>query len=268
MDFKNDLRTLYPPSEYKGGGEFIKLPINIDFYFRSKQREILDQYFAARRFLAETECSHWEHWFVPIENKRADEGAQCLFRSYFYESSLFFYNALVDLTWTLTYVCTEFALTYKGERVDFSGMVSLEDAANMLREAEKSVTAPTAETNPFGYLKKMCPEYTTVIDHIVGFWNGFADGSIRRKYNYCKHKGKPAYTEITNKQGPKLVGSFILQQSNLVELPSDTRDVRWAVSLNDCISELLEYDDNQFFPYLKSLFEELERIIEPSPMVL
>ena len=38
--------------------------------------------------------------------------------------------------------------------------IPIDEAAKLLRIAEANVTAPTAEVNPFGYLKKMCPEFT------------------------------------------------------------------------------------------------------------
>lgn len=66
----------------------------------------------------------------------------------------------------------------------------------LLRSAEKNVTAPTAEENPFAYLRIMCPEFEPVIDQIVAFWTNFGSSDIRINYNFCKHKGRPAYSEI------------------------------------------------------------------------
>ena len=46
------------------------------------------------------------------------------------------------------------------------------------------------------------------------------------------------------------------------------KDVQWSFSLYDSIAELQRFDDEKLFPYLKALIAELERVIEPSPMVV
>lgn len=138
----------------------------------------------------------------------------------------------------------------------------------MLRAAERNVTPPTAETNPFGYLKKMCPEFTSAIDLIVEFWKEFSNSEIRNKYNYCKHKGKPLYTEVAPAERRKLIGLHYVQQGETFDLPSAAKDVQWSFSLYDSIAELQRFDDEKLFPYLKALIAELERVIEPSPMVV
>lgn len=51
MDFANDIFTLEPPSKTSFKLEGTSLPTNKDLYFRTKQREIIDQYAAARIFL-------------------------------------------------------------------------------------------------------------------------------------------------------------------------------------------------------------------------
>lgn len=116
----------------------------------------------------------------------------------------------------ICYVSAEFACVKKGKRVDFSGMKSVEDAVVLLRSAENNVTSPTAETNPFEYLKSMNPDFTNVIELIIEFWNRFSATSIRSKYNYCKHKGKPAYSEIEKLRGERLMG-FLLKINQMVK---------------------------------------------------
>ena len=53
-----------------------------------------------------------------------------------------------------------------------------------------------------------------------------------------------------------------------IQIASDIRDVQWVQSLTDNITELQRFDDEQLFPYVKSLLEELERVVKPSPMVM
>ena len=73
--------------------------------------------------------------------------------------------------------------------MNISGMKPIEEAAELLRSAERNVTSPTAEENPFAYLKMMCPEFSPAIEQIVEFWNKFSSTEIRKRYNFCKHKG-------------------------------------------------------------------------------
>ena len=111
-------------------------------------------------------------------------------------------------------------------------------------------------------------DYEKAIDLIVSFWTSFGASEIRKKYNYIKHKGKPAYSEIVSLQGGKLIGLYKQSKGEeRVAVPSDVRDVQWEVSLEDSIAELYRFDDEQLFPYLEGLFRELERVVDPSPIV-
>ena len=268
MQYKHDHLSLLPPTSSSFTLEGLRLPSSKHIFFRAKQREIVDQYSAARVMLDETECSDWQHWFQTSTDAKNDEAFKLIFCSIFYESALFYYNVLVDLSWTLCYISAEFALTQRGERVDFSGMMSIDEAASRLRSAEGNVTSPTAETNPFGYLKKMCPEFGRAIDMIIDFWNHFSSSDIRKKYNYCKHKGKPEYEEISCLLGPRFLGLYMQKKDNIrIELPADTRDVQWKFSLKDSIAELVSFDNDILYPYLSDLILELEKNVNPSPMV-
>lgn len=271
MEFANDIFTLSPPSKQSFKLEGTALPTNKDLYFRTKQREIIDQYAAARIFLNETEIEDWSHWFEQVEDERNNTAFKKIFTTYFYEAALMYYNIVVDLTWTLCYVSAEFAISDNSQRVNFEGCKPIEEAYQLLRTAENSVTSPTAETNPFGYLQKMCPEYSNAIQIIIDFWNSFSSSAIRKKYNYCKHKGKPAYDEIEELRGKgRLFGISIrpLNSDETIQIASDIRDVQWVQSLSENISELKRFDDEHLFPYVKSLLEELEKVVNPSPMVM
>lgn len=268
MEFSTDIFTLEAPTTRKFPLNGLKMPVSKDYYFRAKQQELIDQYAAARIFMHETDTDNWEHWFTRPEDETNMVAFQNIFRSYFYETALLYYNIVVDLSWTLCYVCAEFAI-HKGENVfDFSGLMPIEEASRLLRDAEKMISNPDSENNPFQYLKKMAPEYTAAIDMVVDFWNVFGDSMIRRKYNFCKHRGKPAYTEIERQRNGRFMNFFVKSSSGtLTQMTSDIRDVRWELSLKDSIEELRGFDDEQLFPYIQELMHELERVLEPSPMV-
>lgn len=179
-----------------------------------------------------------------------------------------YYNIVVDLSWTICYISAEFACTQAGRRVDFSGMKSVEDAAELLRKVEGNVTTPTADGNPFEYLKKMCPEFTPAIDMIIDFWLRFSDTTTRSRYNYCKHKGKPAYSEIEQLRGGRFMGLYVQNSAgDRTQLASDIIDVQLQFSLNDAISELHQFDDTDLFPYIRELLSTLEEILQPSPFI-
>lgn len=269
MEFNTNIFSLDRPSKIKFDLVGAKLPNSNDVFFRAKQKELVEQYSAARIFMQETETDDWNHWFDPVENKTATEAFHLIFRSHFYETALFYYNAVVDISWTLCYVAIEFACSNKGIRVDISGIKPIEEAANLLRKAEGNVTSPTAEGNPFSYLKLMCPEFESVINQIVDFWNSFSSSEIRKRYNFCKHKGRPSYEEIEKLRYGRIMGFYIedKQTGQVTQVASSPQDVQYSFSLEDAISELRDFDDNTLFPYIKNLISSIESILQPSPMI-
>ena len=64
-----------------------------------------------------------------------------------------------------------------------------------------------------------------------------------------------------------MIGLYVEQNGQRTEMVSDTQDVKYKISLSDSIEELYKFDEEKLFPYLRSLFEELERLVDPSPMV-
>lgn len=269
MEFKNDILTLDKPSNTKFGLNGVNLPSSNDISFRSKQQELVEQYSAARIFMNETDTDDWNHWFNSTNDKITETVFRLKYRSHFYEIALFYYNAVVDISWVLCYVAAEFAYSKKGVRVPTSGMKSIAEAYELLRIAEQNVTEPTAKTNPFKYLKKMCPEFVPAIDQIIDFWKSFASTNIRNKYNYCKHRGRPAYSEIEILTLNKSTSIYVENKSSeeFTEIASSIGDVRNEFSLEEAIRELKEFDETKLFPYLKKLIETIERILEPSPMI-
>ena len=141
-------------------------------------------------------------------------------------------------------------------------MLPIEESYEMLRKTENGASTPHAEGNPFDYLRVMQPQFQDAIDLIVNFWKDFSNSNIRNLYNYIKHKGKPLYTEIEAKRGGK---TMLLKIGNQ-DYPSDIRDIQRIISLEDGINELINFDDNQLFPYIKQLLELLKKAVDPSPM--
>lgn len=269
MEFHGDIHSLIHSSVGTFSLIGSRLPTSRDAYFISKRQEIIEQYSAARLFLGETETDDWDHWFNRLDDEQFQRIAELTMKAYLYETALMYYNIVVDLSWTACYLASEFSLSQRGERVDFGGMKPVDEAYSLMRKAENLVTNPTAEENPFAYLKMMCPEFSTAIDMIVSFWEVFMQSNIRQRYNYCKHKGKPLYSEITTIADPvRLLGLYLQDdEGNQVELTSDPQDVRLHCSLEDSITELLSFDNEQLFPYISNLLSELERVINPSPFI-
>jgi len=261
MVFSTDIFELQHKSKpFKLIGATIPSPQ--DVFFRSKQEEIFQQYESARIFLRETETDDWNHWFV-TDNPEYQDVFQLLFKERMFEAALMFYNIIVDISWVLCYVSAEYAQYGKDESINFTSVMSIEDAYDLLRKAENSVTSPNSEDNPLGYLKIMCPEFIDSIDLVIDFWKRFSNHTIRGLYNFIKHKGKPLYSEIEIFKGPRFMGLIIGGKN----CPSDIRDVQKVISLSDSIQELKEFDDNMLYPYVKELFASLERTLKPSPFI-
>ena len=161
MEFTGDIFALEPPANRKFSLIGATLPSSKDVYFRSKQKEIIEQYSAARIFMYNTENTDFDYWFNRVDHDDAQRYFELTFKGYFYEIALIYYNIVVDLSWTACYLAAEFALTQKGARVNFGGIQPIEDAYKLMRAAENLVSNPTAEENPFEYLKVMCPEFST-----------------------------------------------------------------------------------------------------------
>ena len=86
---------------------------------------------------------------------------------------------------------------------------------------------------------------------------------MRTNYNFLKHKGALCYEEIQKLEPNRI---FSLQISDQ-KCPSDIRDVQKSISLLEAIEELRQFDNNQLFPYIESLFQQLEALVKPSPLI-
>ena len=90
-------------------------------------------------------------------------------------------------------------------------------------------------------------------------------GSVRVNYGGKYHSVKSGES-FYFKAGKR---HFIENKSNgeKTQLASDIRAVQYQLSLREGIEELHKFDDDVLFPYVKDLFNELESVIKPSPMV-
>ena len=64
-----------------------------------------------------------------------------------------------------------------------------------------------------------------------------------------------------------MMGFYVEKNGEKTKMVSDTQDVKYKISLLESLKELHKFDEEKLFPYLKRLFEELERLVDPSPMV-
>lgn len=263
----DDIFNLLPPSTRSFNLVGTTLPSNIDVYFRSKQKEIVEQYSGARIMMEQTCCMKNDYWFkCETSNSNIIKGIRNKFRAHFYESALFYYNIMIDLSWTLCYSVAEFSYIEDGELKEYVGLKSIDEAYNILRKAEQNVTSPTAYNNPFDYLYTMCPEFSSAFDIITDFWESEVVADIRKMYNYCKHKGKPNYIEINEDSLGSAIGVYLQKGDSKVHIVSALEDVQLKVSLENEIQKLVAFD-NAVYKYLESLFSTIENIIKPSPLV-
>ena len=154
MEFNREVFDLMPPSRKTFNLVGVKIPNDKDIFFRAKQKETLDRYQAARRFMYELETNDWDHYFQKSPIDRANIYFQNVLKAQLYEAALLFYNTVVDLSWTACYVSAEYFIYLDGKPVEIEGISSIETAYTALRKAEGLVQHPGADGSSFTYLKK------------------------------------------------------------------------------------------------------------------
>ena len=92
----------------------------------------------------------------------------------------------------------------------------------------------------------------------------FSESKIRNTYNYIKHKGTPCYKEIEALRDTRFFNLIIGKES----YPTDIRDVRKILSMDELIDELRKFDDEKLYPYVVGLIEKLQIAVDPSPMII
>ena len=198
MEFDREVFDLMPSGSKTFNLIGLKMPSDKDIFFRAKQKETLDKYQAARRFMYELETDDWDHYFHKLEDENGNIYFQNVLKAQWYEAALLFYNAVVDLSWIACYISAEYFIYVDGKPVEVEGLTPIEEAYNALRKAEGYVQHPGVDGNPFEYLRKMCPQFSDTLDFVIAFWKDFADTPVRWKYNYLKHKGSLNTTRVSN----------------------------------------------------------------------
>lgn len=171
MEFLGDLNTLRRPERVRINLNEFTIPDENALFFRAKQKELVEQYRSTRLFLSETDTKDWNHWFGESDNADANEFFKRTMQADFYEAALFFYNSVVDISWMLCYVAAEFVCGCRNTRISIGGMPTLSEAVEKLRGVERNVVTPTAEENPFGYLLRMCSDFSEPINQITKFYS-------------------------------------------------------------------------------------------------
>lgn len=121
MEFNREVFDLMPPSRKTFNLVGVKIPNDKDIFFRAKQKETLDRYQAARRFMYELETNDWDHYFQKSPIDRANIYFQNVLKAQLYEAALLFYNTVVDLSWTACYVSAEYFIYLDGKPVEIEG---------------------------------------------------------------------------------------------------------------------------------------------------
>lgn len=67
MEFDREVFDLMPSGSKTFNLIGLKMPSDKDIFFRAKQKEPLDKYQAARRFMYELETDDWDHYFHKLE---------------------------------------------------------------------------------------------------------------------------------------------------------------------------------------------------------
>lgn len=159
MEFEHEVFDLMPPGNKTFSLVGTKIPNDKDIFFRAKQKETLDRYQAARRFMYELETDDWDHYFQKSADAKANAYFQNVLKAQMYEAALIFYNTVIDLSWITCYTSAEYLIYLDGKPVGIEGITTIETAYDALRKAEGLVQHPGADGSPFIYLKKMCPEF-------------------------------------------------------------------------------------------------------------
>ena len=63
-----------------------------------------------------------------------------------------------------------------------------------------------------------CPEFQKPISIIEGFWDSFKESTIRKAYNFTKHRGKIAYNEIDSILGNRM-DAIVQTEASISHIP-------------------------------------------------
>ena len=137
---------------------------------------------------------------------------------------------------------------------------SIDEVYNFLRSNEDKPAFPTKKYNPFKIMCEKCPEFQKPISIIEGFWDSFKESTIRKAYNFTKHRGKIAYNEIDSILGNRM-DAIVQTEASIFHIPIYSEDVGFKKSFREGISELKEFDESILTPYLFTLFNEVATVL-------
>ena len=90
MEFDREVFDLMPSGSKTFNLIGLKMPSDKDIFFRAKQKETLDKYQAARRFMYELETDDWDHYFHKLEDENGNIYFQNVLKAQWYEAALLF----------------------------------------------------------------------------------------------------------------------------------------------------------------------------------
>ena len=137
---------------------------------------------------------------------------------------------------------------------------SIDEVYDFLRSNEDKPAFPTKKYNPFKIMCEKCPEFQKPISIIEGFWDSFKESTIRKTYNFTKHRGKIAYNEIDSILGNRM-NAIVQTETNISRIPICSEDAGFKKSFREGISELKEFDKEILSPYLFTLFNEVATVL-------
>lgn len=226
--------------------------------FQSKRMDIERQKLWARRMLSEADSIDWECWPKCNLSGKALEKEKLLYQSFFYETALIYYNIVVDLSLTFCFMSAK--LLIENQTQDSDTIRSIDEVYDFLRSNEDKPAFPTKKYNPFKIMCEKCPEFQKPISIIEGFWDSFKESTIRKAYNFTKHRGKIAYNEIDSILGNRM-DAIVQTEASISHIPIYSEDVGFKKSFREGISELKEFDESILTPYLFTLFNEVAAVL-------
>ena len=137
---------------------------------------------------------------------------------------------------------------------------SIDEVYDFLRSNEDKPAFPTKKYNPFKIMCEKCPEFQKPISIIEGFWDSFKESTIRKAYNFTKHRGKIAYNEIDSILGNRM-DAIVQTKASISHIPIYSEDVGFKKSFREGISELKKFDESILTPYLLALFNEVATVL-------
>lgn len=262
--FTNDVLSLETKNTISFNSNKIEFPDYNTMFYLSKEKEIIEQYLSARRTIKRTKWTDFSPFFD--SDGVNDNYFKLQTLSEFYESSLFFYNTIIDLSWVVTYSILETYLYIDEEQFVLSNDSSSDNIEFLLRKLEKNIVSLNDPDNPFSYLINRKPEFQDCYDHLIAFWKIILETGIRDKFNYIKHRGHPLYNELY-KYVQIPVSFYEFKSGNEKKCILNSNNIRKQYSLYESIDELILFDNEFLYPYISELFMLLKKHVNLEKIV-